>query len=369
MPNDVKNKIRFDCGTKKLNEILEAIKYDASPDEPAIYYDIGTFDFNKLIPMPESLKIPCGTKTNDAIELFMTAINPDTRDFGVVKVKPETFAAMSNDIQKVKIFGEYRCCLSDDEISKMVKHTSLEELLKLGEKAVMNFTLYGAFSWYEWAIVSWGTKWNSYDPVKNTDAHLEFSTAWSAPHPILEELSARFPGVYITHEWADGDIGQNCGSREYLNGECVGDWTPETQKEAIDFATDIWKILPKDAGFVLSKDGNHYVNENAQFEFITLFGKPALFTSERIGDADIPENMYVYHVRGDDETTGGFAELAPRVMVNHYGSVITKEPIDFGEDGYIVFTPETEPNFIGGSITLCEYADGAYPKEAPQLTM
>mgnify|MGYP007041554581 FL=1 len=87
-----------------------------------------------------------------------------------------------------------------------------------------------------------------------------------------------------------------------------------------------------------------------------MFGKAALFTSDRLTDSNIPKGLYLYHVRGDDETTGGFAELAPRVLVNHFGSIVTKEPIDFGEDGFIAFTPETEPNFLPvEAVTFSDY--------------
>ena len=65
-----------------------------------------------------------------------------------------------------------------------------------------------------------------------------------------------------------------------------------------------------------------------KFELIELFGKPALFTDERLKPTDIPDGLFLSHVRGDDETSGGFASLEPRVIINHTGSIITKEPID-----------------------------------------
>ena len=40
---------------------------------------------------------------------------------------------------------------------------------------------------------------------------LNFLTAWSAPHPVMEKLAEMFPDVGIEHEWADEDIGySNC---------------------------------------------------------------------------------------------------------------------------------------------------------------
>ncbi len=41
--------------------------------------------------------------------------------------------------------------------------------------------------------------------------------------------------------------------------------------------------------------------------------------------------------------------------MNHGGTVITKEPIDFGEAGYIPLTEDTEPNFTGESQSFGEF--------------
>ena len=94
-------------------------------------------------------------------------------------------------------------------------------------------------------------------------------------------------------------------------------------------------------------------------ETIELFGKPAFYTIDRISPDQVPEGLYLSHVRGDDETTGGFCELAPRVLVNHFGSILTDYPIDFGEKGYIKFTEEIEPHFTGESLYLFEFMRGS----------
>ncbi|MBQ6172284.1 MAG: hypothetical protein IJK34_06570 [Clostridia bacterium] len=61
--------------------------------------------------------------------------------------------------------------------------------------------------------------------------------------------------------------------------------------------------------------------------------------------------------RKNSETTGGFAELAPRVLVNHFDSIATKEPVDFGDKGYIEFTGDTEPHFTGRQVSFSEFTD------------
>ena len=58
------------------------------------------------------------------------------------------------------------------------------------------------------------------------------------------------------------------------------------------------------------------------YEEITVCRKPALFTSIRIKRDTIPDGLYTYDVRHDDECRGIPCEIAPFVMVNHWGTII-----------------------------------------------
>lgn len=129
--------------------------------------------------------------------------------------------------------------------------------------------LYGKNNWYDWSIENWGTKWNAYNFSRNGNT-IGFQTAWAAPHPILEELTVMFPGVYITHEWADEDLGQNCGTREYLNGEIVGEIIPENNREALEHAFEVWGYSAEDVGLFLNEDGTDYIRIESEEEGITL---------------------------------------------------------------------------------------------------
>lgn len=73
---------------------------------------------------------------------------------------------------------------------------------------------------------------------------------------------------------------------------------------------------------------------NASYEQIRLFGKKVLFTSERIRDSDLPKGIYKYEVRHDDECQGIMCEIAKRIFVNHWGTILSKEEINLGADGY-----------------------------------
>ena len=106
--------------------------------------------------------------------------------------------------------------------------------------------------------------------------------------------------------------------------------------------------------------------ENEEYQQIELLGKFALFTNGRLTDADIPQGLYCYHLRHSDDG-GCFCSVEPKVGVNHGGSVITKEPLDFGAEGYIPFTDDTEPNFIGGEQTLGEFLRSDAPQEESEV--
>ena len=223
--------------------------------------------------------------------------------------------------------------------------------------------LYGNNNWYDWSLANWGTKWDAYgyddciDYSGDKDT-ITFLTAWSAPHPVIEKLAQMYPAVKIEHEWADEDIGSNCGRRVYYDGERVEEYYPEYGKESLEFAAAVMdRQLEEDYGLYLNASETGYIRieYDDDYELIDLFDKPALFTNARITDADIPKGMYCYHLRhGDDEY---FSTIEKRVTVNHSGSVITKEPIDLGEPGYIQFTEDTSPNFTGETMSLYEFRE------------
>lgn len=66
---------------------------------------------------------------------------------------------------------------------------------------------------------------------------LRFLTAWSAPHPILQKLSELYPSLEITHQWADEDIGFNCGIAVYRAGE----QTELEVKQDDELANQLWE--------------------------------------------------------------------------------------------------------------------------------
>ena len=85
-------------------------------------------------------------------------------------------------------------------------------------------------------------------------------------------------------------------------------------------------------------------------------------------DADIPEGLYCYHLRHSDDG-GKFCSVEPSVGVNHGGSVILKEPLDFGKSEYIPLDEETSPNFSGERENFSDFLSDTSPQEAEEMKL
>ncbi len=340
MPNHVTNIIAYSGDRKQIAEMLETIKNDE--------YGIGTIDFNKIIPMPESLNIEAGSRTDRGLRQY--------REF----VSEYLF---ENRMKSVDV----REIPQTTEVDYLKQHADIKaDEWQLGKTAALNLQLYGASTWYEFANGHWGTKWNAYSYEEGVDYTqnnaLWFQTAWGAPHPVIAKLAEMYPAVEFTHEWADEDIGVNCGRYTYQNGERMEEYYPETEVEAISFAAKVMDSDPRDWGLYLNAKGNRYLyldDEDNDYELVSVFDLPALFTNARITDADIPEGLFCYHLRDRDDGNG-FGSLEKSVAVNHGGSIITSEEIDLGEKGYISLDEKTTPNFMGEQLSIMQFMEGDF---------
>lgn len=164
------------------NWVSNRVKMEGIENLP-LYMDTGeelVFDFNKLIPMPESLNVTEGSIKEIAKECYRRRN----------KQKPE----MED--------GEYEQSLSlyEDESSE-------EALAKLGKKYITNKEKYGHETWYNWCCENWGTKWNACNLATYNTNDISFETAWSYPAGIFNELGRRYPDRKIEIWYADeGDL-------------------------------------------------------------------------------------------------------------------------------------------------------------------
>lgn len=101
-----------------------------------------------------------------------------------------------------------------------------------------------------------------------------------------------------------------------------------------------------------------------KFDLVVIFDKPVLFTCERL-NRNLPiECVNYYDVRHDDECRGDMAQLKDSVMVNHWGTVISKERFEPREvDGKIFTTAdgidmdENDYDYLGEILSVSEYIE------------
>ena len=186
------------------------------------------FDFNALIPMPETLKVTSGGIEDVAVEAVLR--------------KMSTGKLINTNYRK----------MTDEEYKRMKAAFGMtdDELAEEGLKYITNRVKYGSTTWYDWRIKYWGTKWNACETSVVSDDEIEFETAWSMPKYVMDALAAMFPNVWFEHYWADEDIGSNTG---WAGTDCEGGWCrsyyDDCSHEAYDTYVRCWgetEYLKKD---------------------------------------------------------------------------------------------------------------------------
>ena len=145
-----------------------------------------------------------------------------------------------------------------------------------------------------------------------------------------------YPDVEIEHEWADEDFGHNLGRVKYKGDTILEEYIPETTKEAYEFALKVHGYENMETvGLSLNSTETDYIpiwQDN--LSVVQFQDKVFLFSESRKTAADVPKGFYCYEFRTSDDQSF-LATLEPKVKVNFGGTLITYEPIDFGEKGCI----------------------------------
>ena len=100
------------------------------------------------------------------------------------------------------------------------------------------------------------------------------------------------------------------------------------------------------------------------YEGFSIFDREALFTNYRIDRSTVPEGLYAYDLR--DECDGEICQLKSHVLVNHWGTILVREPFEGAAEG-IEVTPE-DYSYEGETLTLAEFMNPE-PKASFMLTM
>lgn len=174
MPNWIATTLRI----KGEAAALEAVKKFVASDGRA-------FDFDKIIPMPETFKKYDTTNHPNGERLHLGEHVGYEKDAPIVT--PE-------------LIEEYKTATRQQAAQ------------------------YGIVGWYDWSCRYWGTKWNACDTAlaASTDGDelvYTFDTAWSFAQPVVKALSEIFPEVTIEFVYADEDAGYNTGRGVAQGGE------------------------------------------------------------------------------------------------------------------------------------------------------
>lgn len=199
MPNHVKNIVRISGSEKDIARCSELI------------FKGGQFSFQNIKPMPEELNVESGSMSHNASEWM--------------KADKEGRKRIEEDIAEG--YG-----ISRNEAKARL------------QRYADNVSKYGCITWYEWCCEHWGTKWDAYEisevSREKRFMQIEFWTAWSTPQAVIETLAEQFPGLTISVDFADEDMGNNCGSYGFVDGtqwEDVGDY---------EFACEVWGCEPEE---------------------------------------------------------------------------------------------------------------------------
>lgn len=167
------------------------------------------FDFNKIIPMPESLNIVDGTLTDKGIDLVILRILHHWLTEPSYRIPVRSMQAV------MTLYNEINSHLNRPPITA----EDNDERIALGLQALSNIVMHGYPTWYDWCCYHWGTKWNCWDTFIEDDDNISFTTAWCIPYGIFIELSSMFPYDEITVTWEEE--GGTCGITSFLDGECI----------------------------------------------------------------------------------------------------------------------------------------------------
>jgi hypothetical protein len=196
MPNHVQNKLKAIGPKAKVKVAMESIQ--GEKDKEGF---IPRIDFNKILPMPGSLNVESGTLGETAAKVLF---GPDS-DINAVSF-PSIFSG-KEDIERFRKWDT----------------ATQKKAIELAFVYKENKEKYGYTTWYNWSCNNWGTKWNAYQTPDQRDESdtIFFQTAWSAPLPVIEALSKKFPDLTFEIEWADEDTGSNTGWFRYKNGVVI----------------------------------------------------------------------------------------------------------------------------------------------------
>lgn len=234
MPNHITNRLIIDGATEEVAKVFDFLQSD-TPDSNGYYAPI---DFNKIIPMPESLDIASSSEGEDGKKYLL---------------------GMSGNSLQVDSYKKTPHYEKMAKLEEEAPHT-FKRCIELGKKYLHNISDHGCKTWYEWCNRNWGTKWNAYWIEQIDDNTIMFKTAWSGVPTLIAMLASMFPAVTIKYDYADEDTSYNVGSYIF-NGEDIEDNSPaNASAEAWNLVFELGVADIED--YIEQPDGTYCYNED-----------------------------------------------------------------------------------------------------------
>ena len=171
------------------------------------------FDFEKIIPVPESLWVSESSFLNKKIEIAVDKIL--------------SYLNQNYNVPASKYYVGVEAS-SDDE--------------KEGAEYVRNIVLYGYPTWYGFCHRKWGTTRNSWDTKIVDDDTIMFTSSCYTPLPLIKKLAADHPELEFHLSYADDYAGDNCGTAYFHGREERINAIPDGSEESFDMYMRIWGI-------------------------------------------------------------------------------------------------------------------------------
>lgn len=91
------------------------------------------------------------------------------------------------------------------------------------------------------------------------------------------------------------------------------------------------------------------------YEEIELFGMKMLLTMARIDRTSVPEGLHLYELRHSDEDWCDPVQIGKGVLVNFYGTVLSREPVELNADGFLDLDADAIGYLDSGTVELKDY--------------
>lgn len=188
----------------------------------------------------------------------------------------------------------------------------------------------------------------------------EFAAEPDTADTFFKDYVAENADTRFDNRWLGGLFARNEGERLLGRiGAAVTDYGVISARNG-----HLFKPVPYDEPE--AKELKTQAMTEEKLDVIEVLDRRALFSNGRLMPEQIPEGLYAYDLRHSDDG-GRFCSVEPKVGVNHGGTVLMRDILDFGESGYIPLDEDTEPNFLGDEMTPSEFAEEEVQDETLQM--